>query len=179
MKLLNILKWLFIIVVIALAVSWLVNKQLSATVTAELSQSAQYKEGKFYNTKPRKKYGLGRFAELAGFYLTTEKIDTVPTKAIPVKNLTRRQLDALSDDELYLTKLGHSSILLKVYGEYWLIDPVFADRASPFSFIGPQRFHQPPITIAELPAIDRVLISHNHYDHLDKTAIQKLIPKTQ
>ena len=76
-------------------------------------------------------------------------------------------------------KLGHSSILLKVYGEYWLIDPVFSDRASPFQFAGPKRFHQPPISLEDLPPIDKVLISHNHYDHLDKASIKILRTKTQ
>ncbi|RCX00925.1 MBL fold metallo-hydrolase [Marinomonas foliarum] len=76
-------------------------------------------------------------------------------------------------------KLGHSSILLKVYGEYWLIDPVFSDRASPFQFVGPKRFHQPPISLEDLPPIDKVLISHNHYDHLDKASIKILLAKTQ
>ncbi|RYZ80063.1 MAG: hydrolase, partial [Moraxellaceae bacterium] len=105
--------------------------------------------------------------------------DKAPLKAIPVEKVSRAQLDALSDDDLHFIKLGHSSILLKVYGEYWLLDPVFSERASPFSFLGPKRFHQAPITIDDLPDIDKVLISHNHYDHLDKSSVKKLAAKTR
>lgn len=56
---------------------------------------------------------------------------------------------------------------------------MFSDRASPFSFIGPKRFHQPPISIEELPEIAGVIISHNHYDHMDKTAIKNMAEKVQ
>ena len=70
-------------------------------------------------------------------------------------------------------------MLLKVYGDYWLIDPVFSDRASPFSFVGPQRFQSTPISLQDLPPIAKVLISHNHYDHLDKGAITALASKVE
>ena len=86
-------------------------------------------------------------------------------------------LAQLPADEMSLFRLGHSSFLLKAENKFWLIDPVFSDRASPFSFMGPKRFHQPPVTIDELPDIAGVIISHNHYDHLDKASIEKLANK--
>ncbi|MCP8900353.1 MBL fold metallo-hydrolase [Gilvimarinus xylanilyticus] len=110
-------------------------------------------------------------------FMTEERPDAEPDSELPLQTLSRSQLDALSDDQVHLVKLGHSSILLKIHGSYWLIDPVFSERASPFSFLGPKRFQPTPISINELPAIDRVLISHNHYDHLDKKAIAVLAPK--
>ena len=105
--------------------------------------------------------------------------DKRPAKPLPLKAVSRSELEALSNDQLFIIKLGHSSILLKAYGEYWLIDPVFSERASPFANIGPKRFQPTPISIDELPAIDKVFISHNHYDHLDKPSIKKLIKKTK
>lgn len=63
---------------------------------------------------------------------------------------------------------------MKIGGKKWLIDPVFSDRASPFSFAGPKRFHQPPIHLESLPEIDGVMISHDHYDHLDEASIRHL-----
>jgi len=69
--------------------------------------------------------------------------------------------------------------LVLLNGEYWMTDPVFSDRASPFSFVGPKRFHETPISIEELPPIKGVMISHNHYDHLDKGAIKSLIDKVE
>ncbi|NMS18703.1 hydrolase, partial [Vibrio parahaemolyticus] len=55
-----------------------------------------------------------------------------------------------------------------------MTDPVFSDRASPVQWAGPKRFHQTPITIEDLPTIDVVVISHDHYDHLDKASIKVL-----
>ncbi len=71
-----------------------------------------------------------------------------------------------------LTWIGHSSLLLQMDGVNMLIDPVFSDRASPVPFAGPKR-HQPPgLRASELPHIDVVLLSHNHYDHLDRASMR-------
>lgn len=106
-------------------------------------------------------------------------MDAAPEQALPMNTLTREQLIDLNNDTIHVIKLGHSSILLKVYGEFWLLEPVFAERASPFQFMGHKRFHPTPITIEQLPPIDKVLISHNHYDHLDKHSIKLLANKTK
>jgi len=70
-------------------------------------------------------------------------------------------------------------VLLKMRGKFWLTDPVFAERASPFSWAGPKRFHQPPIRLEELPPLEAVILSHNHYDHLDHKAVVQLADKTR
>jgi L-ascorbate metabolism protein UlaG (beta-lactamase superfamily) len=87
-----------------------------------------------------------------------------------------RHLDAAPDRSLF--RLGHSTILLKLRGQYWLTDPVFSERASPVQWMGPARFHAPPISIDELPPIAGVILSHNHYDHLDHAAVMQLAGKT-
>ena len=74
--------------------------------------------------------------------------------------------------------VGHSTLLLNHSNFTILTDPQFSDRASPFSFIGPKRVTPSPLEIADLPHIDAVLISHNHYDHLDEASIRE-IAKTQ
>ena len=66
---------------------------------------------------------------------------------------------------------GHSSILLNIDGRMLLIDPVFSSSASPFSFIN-RRFQPAVLKLKELPEIDVILISHNHYDHLDKKTVK-------
>jgi len=65
-----------------------------------------------------------------------------------------------------VTWLGHSTVLLELNGRRVLTDPVFGERASPFSFAGPKRFHPVPARLEELPQLDLVLLSHDHYDHL-------------
>ena len=73
-----------------------------------------------------------------------------------------------------LTWIGHASMLAQFGGLNVLTDPVFSERVSPFSFIGPKRHQPPALTAANLPHIDLVLVSHNHYDHLDEASVRAL-----
>lgn len=77
-----------------------------------------------------------------------------------------------------VTWLGHSSLLLELGNVVILSDPVWAERLSPVPLVGPSRFHPPPILLNQLPTIDLVLLSHDHYDHLDKAVIQFLAHQT-
>ena len=75
---------------------------------------------------------------------------------------------------LLATWIGHSSVLLQIAGLNVLTDPIWSPRASPFSFIGPRRMVPPAIELEQLPPIDVVLLSHNHYDHLDERTVRAL-----
>ncbi len=75
---------------------------------------------------------------------------------------------------LRATWLGHSTVLLEIDGWRVLTDPVWGPRASPSRFLGPKRFQPVPVTLSELPRLDAVLISHDHYDHLDFTTMRLL-----
>ncbi len=77
-------------------------------------------------------------------------------------------------DGVRIVHLGHASFLYQVAGLNLLIDPVYAQRASPFSFAGPKRVNAPGVAFEDLPPIDAVLVTHNHYDHLDLATLARL-----
>ncbi|MDK4739671.1 MBL fold metallo-hydrolase [Rhizobium sp. CNPSo 3464] len=77
-------------------------------------------------------------------------------------------------DSLRVTMVGHASMLIQAAGLNILTDPVWSERVSPFTFIGPKRAVPPGIRFEDLPPIDLVLVSHNHYDHLDLATLKRL-----
>ena len=80
----------------------------------------------------------------------------------------------LSKKKNYFTWIGQATILLNIDGLNILFDPIFSDRASPFKNIGPKRNIPPAISIKQLPKIDLIFISHNHYDHLDLNSLLEI-----
>lgn len=144
-------------------------------------QSPQYsvEDRRFHNPpNPDAKPTQSAWRIWSRFFFST-KTGTVPVDAIPVQAVTRAQLDALPGDANHVIRLGHSSHLLKLQGRYWLIDPVFGERVSPFSFVGPKRFHPTPLKLEDLPPIEGLVLSHDHYDHLDVPTIEYLNGKVQ
>lgn len=85
------------------------------------------------------------------------------------------QKAGISGDRDGLWWLGHASILLRLQGQYLLTDPVFSRRASPVRFAGPLRRTPPALAVADVPKLDAILISHNHYDHLDARTLRALL----
>src|SRR5262245_6818266 len=73
---------------------------------------------------------------------------------------------------LRLTGLGHSTVLVEIDGVRVLTDPVWGPRASPSALIGPKRFQPVPVSLREMPPVDAVIVSHDHYDHLDYPTIR-------
>ncbi|MGA3248093.1 MAG: MBL fold metallo-hydrolase [Paraburkholderia sp.] len=138
--------------------------------------SAQHDSERFRNVKPRPAEGFGKTLSIAWNVLFKKPDGTAPASPLPVDTLTRAQLDAAPERSLF--RLGHSTMLLKLRGQFWLTDPVFAERASPFRRFGPKRFHAPPIALADLPPLRGVILSHDHYDHLDQETVLALASKT-
>lgn len=143
---------------------------------AQSAGSPQHTGERFSNVAPRPVEGIGKTLGIAWNMLVNKPRNTVPAGALPVDSLTRAELDAAPDRSLY--RLGHSTMLLKLRGEFWLTDPVFAERASPFRRIGPKRFHAPPIALEDLPPLRGVILSHDHYDHLDRDTVLALAATT-
>lgn len=82
--------------------------------------------------------------------------------------------ESAEKDTLCVTFVGHATVLIQHKGISYLTDPIWSQRASPFSWIGPERHRQPGVPFPMLPKIDYVLISHNHYDHMDIPTLKRL-----
>jgi L-ascorbate metabolism protein UlaG (beta-lactamase superfamily) len=90
-----------------------------------------------------------------------------PREPLPMVVTGRGSHEVPSATGLRVTWLGHSTVLVEIDGCRVLLDPIFSQRASPFDWLGPSRWFPPPIALGDLQPIDVVLISHDHYDHLD------------
>lgn len=143
---------------------------------ASLAGSFFHKK-RFYNHQAPQPMTAVELCRLLGRYLFARPAVPAPLKTLPVHQLTTGQLLSSSVDALY--RLGHSTLLMKLNGDFWLTDPVFSLRASPLQWIGPKRFHVPPLSAEQLPPLKGVIISHNHYDHLDKASIRTLIARCE
>jgi L-ascorbate metabolism protein UlaG (beta-lactamase superfamily) len=140
-----------------------------------IKASARFRDGVFHNTLPVGA-GLKKGTALATVkeYMCGGQ-RRVPTGSLPVMDpldVWRRP----AESGLRATWLGHSTVLLEIDGVRILTDPVWGERVSPLPFAGPKRFHPAPVEIERLPRIDAVVISHDHYDHLDYPSILRLIP---
>lgn len=130
---------------------------------------------KFVNSELEYKSGMSDIWSILKAYVTTKRETPVPTFDLPMAAMTATQLLEEKEDVLY--RLGHSSVIIKLDGQLVMADPVFSDRASPVQWFGPKRFHSTPIDLEALPNIDVVVISHDHYDHLDKASVKVLAEK--
>ncbi|MCG8614326.1 MAG: MBL fold metallo-hydrolase [Pseudomonadales bacterium] len=139
------------------------------------SKGSVYREGEFQNLVPtQSNSGIGSILKS---YLLEKSDISRPTVNIPLAQIQGKDLHAGSSTEIF--RLGHSSVLIRLDGGFWLTDPVFSERASPVQWAGPKRFHPVPVALESIPELEGVLISHDHYDHLDKGTIKALHPKVK
>ena len=141
-----------------------------------IHSSPNFADGVFQNpvgarTRPSGASGV----ELAKIYFQKEaRARRAPAGTIPVHSTTLADLAEPPASGLRLTWMGHSSVLAEIDGRRVLFDPVWGDRCSPFAFAGPKRLHPVPLPLAALGPVDVVVISHDHYDHLDLPTIRAL-----
>jgi L-ascorbate metabolism protein UlaG (beta-lactamase superfamily) len=134
------------------------------------ARSPQFSDGKFRNTVPASEVAVASVPRLLTAALT-DRDARRPHAPIP---LATPQQDG-APDGLHVTWYGHSSALIEIEGRRVLVDPVWSERCSPSRLTGPKRLHEPPVALRELPPIDAVLISHDHYDHLDMPTVRNLV----
>jgi L-ascorbate metabolism protein UlaG (beta-lactamase superfamily) len=135
-----------------------------------VDRSPQYADGKFHNAVPGTPLPVASLPRVVTASLT-DRDRRHPHQPIPVVTPETGG----DPDGLYVTWYGHSSALVEIQGRRVLLDPVWSERCSPSRLVGPKRLHRPPVALRELPPIDAVLISHDHYDHLDMDTISNLV----
>lgn len=139
-----------------------------------MQASPQWQDGGFRNVfpiAPGLRDSSVPFPGLTDFLFGGER--RVPSKPLPMLD-PRENWRHPPHSGLRATWLGHSTVLIEIGGLRLLTDPVWGTRASPLSWAGPKRFQPVPLSIQNLPPIDAVLISHDHYDHLDYPTIRAL-----
>jgi L-ascorbate metabolism protein UlaG (beta-lactamase superfamily) len=168
-----------LIAAVAIVTPWLLSRpQFGGELTGERLARARanphYRDGAFVNPLPPAAYTWDDAKNLfMGQFFGHEVRE--PPAAIPVVSVTPALLQPAPPPNPGLRAfwIGHASVYIEIDGLRLLVDPIFSDYASPFD-LGPKRFHPPPIALSDLPAIDAVLITHDHYDHLDMRTIQHL-----
>ncbi|WP_232050139.1 MBL fold metallo-hydrolase [Actinoplanes sp. OR16] len=139
------------------------------TAKERLLASPQYRDGRFRNSVPTDtSLPLAAMPKIA-FEALTGGAARRPRQPVPLVRAS-----AESADGLHVTWYGHSSALIEIEGSRVLLDPVWSKRCSPSQLAGPSRLHEPPVALEDLPPIDVVVISHDHYDHLDAPTIRRL-----
>ncbi len=131
-------------------------------------RSPQFRDGKFRNPVPP------TVATVSGrdIYREWRRRDASRKPAQPIPVITGMPSPARTG--LHVTWLGHATTLIEIDGRRVLLDPVWSDRCSPSPLVGPKRLHELPYPLDALPEIDAVVISHDHYDHLDMATIRAL-----
>lgn len=138
-----------------------------------LRRSPRFVNGRFRNPVETSTIRPAHIVETIRLQVTAGP-DRYPPR--PIRTLTRSRFDFASPpgSGLRLTWLGHATTLVEIDGRRLLTDPVWSERISPSSAIGPKRFFPPPLALEDLPELDAVLVSHDHYDHLDMASIRDL-----
>jgi len=136
-------------------------------------RSPNFRDGRFVNPVPTRMLVPGTFLDMVRHQLFGKE-QRVPPRPPPVVTRTAADYATPPTSGLRATWIGHASTLVEIDGFRVLTDPIWSDRASPSTIVGPRRFHPPPIPLGELPAIDAVIVSHDHYDHLDMATVRKL-----
>lgn len=165
-------------IVFALLIAWMLSAVLCARAAfgakpqgerlARAQQSPQWHEGRF---KDPQAVWIDTGRAMRRFIFGKPEPGATPDAPIAVVHSGADAFAKAPQSGLRVTWFGHSSTLLEIDGSKILIDPFWGERASPFAWAGPRRWYPAPIALSDMPPIDVVLISHDHYDHLDYASI--------
>jgi L-ascorbate metabolism protein UlaG (beta-lactamase superfamily) len=136
-------------------------------------QRAKKSGRRFLNPVPTAIGGFSTIFKVLPLYLTN-RAETVPRRRLGPFTTDVSVYATAPESGLRVTWMGHSSLLVEIDGVRVLIDPVWDERASPMRWAGPKRFFAAPVRLEDLPPVDVVLVSHDHYDHLGRATIERL-----
>ncbi|MEV6491722.1 MBL fold metallo-hydrolase [Actinoplanes sp. NPDC051633] len=136
---------------------------------ARMERSPQFSDGRFHNSVPASQVTVASMPRIIAASLTGRE-SRHPHAPVPLVRPPATDAAGLS-----VIWYGHSSAMVEIEGRRVLLDPVWSERCSPSRLTGPRRLHQPPVALRELPPLDAIVISHDHYDHLDMESIQNLV----
>lgn len=155
---------------VVLALAWVpFGAGASGARLERMEASPRWNGGGFENPQPLWNDGWGMFTEAS-----SGSEESSPAEALGFDAGDTTRFEQPPKTGLRVTWLGHSTLLVEIDGQRVLTDPVWGERTSPLTWVGPARFYAPPIPLSELPTIDVVLISHDHYDHLDYPTINAI-----
>ncbi|UTW61639.1 MBL fold metallo-hydrolase [bacterium SCSIO 12741] len=185
-KLRRMVLWtiLAVLVIIGVGLALFLNlaPQIGGTASgdrlARMENSPQFDGGIFVNpVETNMDMSAGNVAKMTWEFI--RGVDHAePEDTIRVQPFQADDFANTPEEEVAITWFGHSSAIVRIEGKTLLIDPVFSERASLFSFMGPKRFiYSKHMSVDQLPDVDAVLISHDHYDHLDYETMLKLKEK--
>lgn len=145
------------------------GKSATGARRERMERSPQWKDGHFDNPQPL----VNHFGEMMSGMLKVSP-HTSPGEPLAVEAINPRRFETPPASGLRVTWMGHSSQLVELDGHRILTDPVWSERVSPYSWVGPKRWFAPPIALEDLPPVDAVVVSHDHYDHLDRPTLLAL-----
>jgi L-ascorbate metabolism protein UlaG (beta-lactamase superfamily) len=176
------LRVLAALIAVLAAATWISTDHLLAfgaapgpEALARMRASPRFADGRFKNVEPTSMMKPGGWDAAKSWISGTEMRS--PICPLPMAPDAAARLAAPPSSGLRITWLGHSTTLIEIDGQVVLTDPQWSERASPSRWAGPKRFHPPPLALADLPKLDAVIISHEHYDHLDMATVRALAPK--
>lgn len=165
---------LLLTVIIVLPQAWDgLGHRATGARKARMEKSPQWKDGAFENPEPI----VNHFEMISGMFQLSPDATPLPGTVDVVKPDPEFYATAPASG-LRITWLGHSTTLIELDGHRVLTDPIWSDRVGPLTWVGPTRYYPPLISLAQLPKLDAVVISHDHYDHLDQRTVVALKDKT-
>ena len=155
------------------------SPQLGGTPKQDYSASGHFQDGKFINPIATSVM-TGSTLKMVQHMLFNKTPDKKPPGPLPMQFLDSLTITQKSPDLVRVTWFGHSASLVEIAGQNILLDPMLSIKMGPIGGVAPTRYNpRVPIAAEQLPAIDAVLISHDHYDHLDYQTVLKIKDKTK